>query len=257
MPEIPDLNIFRRNLAEKLVGRQLTDIRFLITRRLKNTEEEFAAALIGAHLTSIIRTGKELHFEFDNGHTLGLHLMLYGELHWFTGTNENKFPIAELMFSDGTGLSISDWQKSVIITLDPEVATVPDALSIPAGYLSAALGKTSRPIKTVLTDGKTVVGIGNAYVDEILYDANISPLSVANKIPDKAIKALEDAVKNVLVNAEEHIYANFPETISEKERDFLQVHRPKQTHTLKGEEIIKMDINKRSTYYIAKQKLYE
>jgi formamidopyrimidine-DNA glycosylase len=130
-------------------------------------------------------------------------------------------------------------------------------MSMPAGYLKKALTKISRPIKTVLTDGKTVIGIGNAYVDEILYEAKISPFSVANKIPDEHVSKLTKAIYKVLTHAEKHIMHHFPDTITEKERDFLQVHRPRETLTLAGEEILKTDINKRKTYYTAGQELFE
>ncbi|MBL4678011.1 MAG: Fpg/Nei family DNA glycosylase [Mucilaginibacter sp.] len=257
MPEIPDLNIFQKNLAAKLVGQRLVNLSILIERRLKRPVAEFKSSLEGAKLLSIDRVGKELHFGFDNGHTLGLHLMLYGEMHWFEGVNENRFPIAELMFENGTGLAICDWQKSVILTLDPEASKVPDALAIPSGYLANKLAKSAKVIKTVLTDGKVIGGIGNAYVDEILYEAKVSPLSIASKLPKDVIAKIEQAIQTVLTEAEKHIFGNYPDTISEKERDFLQVHRPKQTLTLSGEEILKTEIDKRKTYYTAGQQLFE
>lgn len=257
MPEIPDLNIFRKNLAKGLVGKKLCEINVLIDRRLKSTEAELQQTLQGHTLIAIDRIGKELHFQFDNKHTLGLHLMLYGTMYWYERKNENRFTIAELLFADGMGLAITDWQKAVILTLDPAPAKVPDAMDMPSDYLDGALGKITRPIKTVLTDGKMVGGIGNAYVDEILYEAKISPFSVANKIPKNKIKVLTKAIHRVLTNAEKHIMHNFPDTITEKERDFLQVHRPKQTLTLAGEDILKAEIDKRKTYYTAAQQLFE
>jgi formamidopyrimidine-DNA glycosylase len=257
MPEIPDLNVFRRNLVKKLVGKTLSKIDVLITRRLKDPETTLQEALEGQSLTSIERTGKELHFGFQNGHVLSIHLMLHGTMYWYEEKNENRFTIAELLFADGTGLAITDWQKAVILTLDPKPAKAPDALDMPADYLNTALTKNSRQIKTVLTDGKTVTGIGNAYVDEILYEAKISPFSKANKIPKGKIEALTKAIATVLRNAEDHIMHNFPDTITEKERDFLQVHRPKQTLTLAGEDILKADIDKRKTYYTESQELFE
>ena len=257
MPEIPDLNIFRKNLAKQLIGTKLSKLHVLIDRRLKNTEAELQAALEEQTLTGIERAGKELHFVFKNGHTLGVHLMLHGTMYWYTDKNENRFTIAELLFADGTGLAITDWQKAVILKLDPNPTTVPDAMDMPSGYLNTALLKLSRTIKTVLTDGKTVGGIGNAYVDEILYEAKISPFSIANKIPQKKVEVLAKAIETVLTNAENHILQNFPDTITEKERDFLQVHRPKQTLTLAGEEILKAEIDKRKTYYVKSQELFE
>jgi len=257
MPEIPDLNIFTLNLTKRLVGLKLSTIRILIPRRLKLPEVAFQEALEGLVLTGINRIGKQLYFNFGEQRVLSIQLMLYGSMHWYEGMNDNKFTIAELLFSDGTGLAITDWQKAVILTLDPVISKVPDARSIPEGYLVTALKKKSHPIKTVLTEGKVIQGIGNAYVDEILYAANISPFSIADQIPEEKIATLTKSIEQVLADAEAHIFKNFPDTITEKERDFLQVHRPRQTLTLKGEVILKADINKRKTYYVESQQLFE
>ena len=257
MPEIPDLNIFCRNLSKKLLGKKLTLVNVIIPKKLKVPESVLKDALEGQELTAITREGKELHFSFANDHVLSVHLMLHGTMYWYEGRNEQRFTIVELMFSDGTGLAVTDWQKAVILTLDPKPVKVPDAMSMPDGYLKATLKGISQPIKSVLTDAKYVRGIGNAYVDEILYVAKISPFSKADKIPGKNIEVLEKAIKTVLTDAENHIIKLFPDTITEKERDFLQVHRPKQKQTLSGEPIRTAEINKRKTYYTEAQELFE
>jgi formamidopyrimidine-DNA glycosylase len=256
MPEIPDLNIFRKNLVKRLEGKQLQHIDVLIPRRLKRPEADFKKALEGRKLNGIQRIGKELHFSFEE-HVLGVHLMLHGSMHWYETKNDNKFTIAELLFEGGTGLAITDWQKAVILTLDPPPAKAPDAMDMPKGYLNEALKKSSKHIKTVLTEGKTVQGIGNAYVDEILYAAGISPYSKADKIPDQKINVLTKAIHTVLTDAENHILKNFPDTITEKERDFLQVHRPKQKETLSGEPIRIAEIDQRKSYYTDSQQLFD
>lgn len=257
MPEIPDLNIFCINLAKRLVGQTLTEIHILIPRRLKLPEADFKKALEGQELTAINRVGKQLYFNFGEQHILSVQLMLYGSMHWYEVKNENKFTIAELMFSDGTGLAITDWQKAVILTLDPIISKVPDAMDLPKGYLNTALKKIDKPIKTVLQEGKIVQGIGNAYVDEILYAAKLSPFSTAAKIPNEKVDVLAKAIPKVLKDAEAHILKNFPDTITEKERDFLKVHLPKHKLTPKGEPILVAEIAKRRTYYTAGQELFE
>jgi formamidopyrimidine-DNA glycosylase len=257
MPEIPDLNIFRRNLARRLIGKTLSQVNIIIERQLKIPAPEFKEALEGRVLIGINRIGKELYFIFEGPRTLGLHLMLHGTMYWYEGKNENKFTIAELLFADGTGLAITDWQKAVMMKLDPEFSKVPDAMDMPDEYLKTALKSVSRPIKTVLTDGKVVQGIGNAYVDEILYAAKISPFSKANKIPEDKVDVLTKAIYKVLTDAENHIVKNFPDTITEKERDFLQVHLPKHKETPTGEVILKAEIDKRKTYFTEAQVLFE
>jgi len=257
MPEIPDLNIFSKNLSKQLLGKTLALINVIVPRKLKVPESELKEALENQQVTAINRVGKELHFTFSNGHVLGIHLMLHGSMHWYVAKNENKFTIAELLFDDGTGLAITDWQKAVILTLDPKPVKVPDAMNIPDGYLKQAFKVTSHHIKTVLTEGKVVRGIGNAYVDEILYAAKISPFSKANAIPEHNIAILNEAITTVLTDAENHILKLFPDTITEKERDFLQVHRPKKELTLAGEPILKAEIDSRKTYYVESQQLFQ
>jgi formamidopyrimidine-DNA glycosylase len=114
---------------------------------------------------------------------LALHLMLHGQLHVFEKKNEQKYSIIELLFADGKGLVLSDFQKAATPALDPEKLDTPDALDLDLKYLEQKLGATKTPVKTVLMDQKVVRGIGNAYADEILYDAKLSPFSPSNKIP--------------------------------------------------------------------------
>jgi formamidopyrimidine-DNA glycosylase len=187
MPEIPDLNIFRKNLAKKLEGKQLAEINIVNPRKLKIPVADLKKALNGKKLLAIERKGKELHFHFE-GHTLGIHLMLHGALFWFGDKYNKALTIAELHFADGTSLAITDMQKAVLLTLDPEPKEAPDAMDMPNGYLKEAVKESKKYIKTALTEGKIVQGIGNAYVDEILYAAGISPYSKADKVPDKKIE---------------------------------------------------------------------
>lgn len=144
-----------------------------------------------------------------------------------------------------------------MLALDPEIPKVPDAMELPEKHLIGALKKLSKPIKTVLTEGKVVQGIGNAYVDEILYAAKLSPFSIAAKIPEEKIDVLTKAIPKVLSEAETHIRGLYPDTITEKERDFLKVHLPKHKITPAGEPILVTEINKRRTYYTAGQELFE
>lgn len=87
MPEIPDLNIFSRNLAKQLVGKTLSEIKVIVNRRLKVPEAELKHSLEQQALTAITRAGKELHFTFENGHVLSIHLMLHGTMYWYEGKN--------------------------------------------------------------------------------------------------------------------------------------------------------------------------
>jgi formamidopyrimidine-DNA glycosylase len=257
MPELPDLQVFARNLNKLFKGKTLDKIEAPNHKKLNVSVTELKAALEGKELADVKRVGKELHFEFDNKHVLGLHLMLHGQFHTFDGENGNKYTIVELLFNGGEGLALSDYQGAATPTLDPEERDTPDALGVDTAYLKEKLSKKRSPIKTVLMDQKVLRGIGNAYADEILWHARISPFSPSNKLPEAAVKKLLSSIKEVLEDAEKQIIKHSPDIISGEVRDFLKVHLPKQKQTATGAAIHQKELGGRSTYYTDEQELFE
>jgi formamidopyrimidine-DNA glycosylase len=256
MPELPDLQIFSKNLSKLFKDKKLEKINVIVAKKLNVPAKKLEDALEEQVLTHIDRVGKELQFLFKNGHVLALHLMLHGELHLFEDRNEHRFGIIELIFEDKKGLVLTDFQKAATPTLDPEKLDTPDALAVDAKYMEQKLSSTKSPVKTVLMDQKILRGIGNAYADEILYDAKLSPFSVANKIPADKIKVLVSSVKSVLADAEKQIIQHNPDIISGEVRDFLLVHKPKLQETAKGETIHQKPVGSRKTYYTDSQELF-
>jgi len=255
MPELPDLQAFSHNLNKKLARKTLRDINVINAKKLNVTHKELKETLEGQQLEKIYRDGKELYLKFAKGDILALHLMLHGKLFLFEGKNENKYPIIELYFSDNTGLVLTDFQGIATPTLNPEEKTAPDALDIDADFLQQRLVKTKTNIKTVLLDQKIIRGIGNAYADEILWHAGISPFSASNKIPPGKLKDLAQSIKTVLKDAEKEILKSNPEIINGEVRDFMLIHNSKKTHSPKGAEI-KIKEGTRKTYYTDEQELY-
>jgi len=255
MPELPDLQVFARNLNKLFKGKTLNKIEAPNHKKLNVTVKELKAALEGHELTNVKRVGKELHFEFGK-HILGLHLMLHGQFHTFDSVNTNKYTIVELLFAGDKGLALTDYQAAATPTLDPEEKDAPDALDIDAAYLIEKLGKKRSPVKTVLMDQKVLRGIGNAYADEILWDARISPFSAANKLPEAAIKKLLNSINDVLKDAEKQIIKSNHDIISGEVRDFLKVHLPKHKQTETGATIHQQEIGGRKTYYTDEQELF-
>lgn len=90
-------------------------------------------------------------------------------------------------------------------------------------YLKTVLQSKAK-IKNVLTNQDVIRGIGNAYADEILWEAKISPFSISSAISENKIQALEKAIKNVLINAEKQILKKHPDIITGEVRDFLKIH---------------------------------
>lgn len=258
MPELPDLQVFSYNLNKELKGKILTGVNVANTKKLNVSTKALKEAIEGKQLTKIERVGKELHFEFKNGHILGMHLMLRGQLHLYQENNEHKYTIIELMFDKGIGLALTDFQGLATPALDPETSEAPDALSekIDFKFLKEQLQQTRSAIKTILLDQHIIRGIGNAYADEILWYARISPFSAANKLPDDKIHELNKAIRTVLEDAEKQIRKTHPDIISGEVRDFLKVHNAKKKQTDTGATIHQKPISSRKTYYTDEQELF-
>ena len=258
MPELPDLQVFSRNLNKELSGKKLEKVTVVNKSKLKGTEKELKTSLENQKLKKVYREGKELRFEFSNGNILGLHLMLNGNMYLFEKTNEHKNTIIELLFDNNKGLAMTDYQGMAAPTLNPEEKTSPDALSdeLDFKFLKERLSNTRTTIKNLLLDQKVIRGIGNAYADEILWDARISPFSVCNKLPDAKIKTLAKSIKTVLQNAEKQILESHPDIISGEIRSFLDIHNSKKKHSPSGAAIQQKIIGGRRTYYTNEQELF-
>jgi len=259
MPELPDLQVFSRNLNKKLSGKTIKKVTVVNNKKLNVSKNELKKSLEGQVLSKIFRAGKELHFEFEDGTLLGLHLMLHGKLYLFEETNEEKNTIIELLFDDDTGLALTDFQGAATLTLNPEPRDAPDALSKEVDFdsLKEQLKKKKTTIKNFLLDQNMIRGIGNAYADEILWDARISPFSVCNKIPDDKIKTLAKSIKTVLQDAEKQILKTHPDIIAGEVRDFMNIHNVKKKHSDTGAAIYYKMVSSRKTYYTDEQELFK
>ncbi|AMR33797.1 DNA-formamidopyrimidine glycosylase [Mucilaginibacter sp. PAMC 26640] len=258
MPELPDLQVFSRNLDKNLAGKTVKEIIVHNAKKLNVSEKELQNKLEKQKLKHVYRDGKELYLKFSTGDILALHLMLHGKLFLFEGENTNKYSILELVFADNTGLVLTDFQKAATPTLNPEEKTAPDAVDKKANfaYLKEKLGKTKTNVKTLLLDQRVIRGIGNAYADEILWDARISPFSTSNKIPEAKVKDLVKSIRSVLENAEKQILKSNPDIINREVRDFMKIHHVKQEESPTGSEIL-IKAGSRKTYYTEEQVLFE
>jgi len=255
MPELPDLQVFSHNLTKALNGRKVEKVT-CPSKKLNVSSKELQDCLEGAALEQVERVGKELHFNFDNKHVLGLHLMLHGQL-TLSKEEQPKSLIISLKFDDGNILSLTDFQAAATPTLDPKENNTADALEIDSKYLKEKLSKTRTPVKTVLMDQKILRGIGNAYADEILWDARLSPFSASDKIPAGKVDALVKSIKKVLEHAEKQILKEHPDIITGEYRDFMEVHNRRKKKTSTGAAILQKPIASRKTYYTEEQELFD
>lgn len=258
MPELPDIEVYRHAVNDRVAGHRVTNA---WVRAVKRTppEADLRARLLGATLTGIERDGKALRFVFDNGNVLVVHLMLNGEFHMRPTAEEISGGRVVLEFEGAGCLAITDFTGLTTITLNQPASTVADALD-PAFDLEAlrrALARrSSKSIKETLIEQSVVQGIGNKYSDEILYAAAIAPQSRANRIPDEAVVRLHAAIKSVLTEANARLLSLYPAKMNGKMRDGLKVHRQEKTPT--GHPVVTGEFSGRTMYYSPdEQTLYE
>jgi formamidopyrimidine-DNA glycosylase len=170
-----------------------------------------------------------------------------------------KAKIMGICFDDNENFIVSDLQKFCRVSLNPKPSRAPDAMSVKFTYeyFSRAIKKSAYGnIKALLIDQKFVRGIGNAYADEILWKAGISPESFAGKIPEEKIKDLYEAIPFVFNDAIQNIQRLAPDIISGEERSFLRVHNRDKKVTDEGDRIIVKTVASKATYFTDKQKKY-
>ena len=255
MPELPDLQAFSHNLQKRLGGKIVKEVK-IHSSKVNVTIAELKKALEGKELKEIRREGKELYLEFKDSAVLALHLMLHGQL--YLDDEDHKYKIIELLFDDGLTFTLTDFQKAAVLTLNPEPKDAPDAMDekVDFAFLKGILQAKKGVVKNILLDQQVIRGIGNAYADEILWDARISPFSISNKIPETKIKDLATSIRSVLKHAEQQILKENPDIISGEVRDFLNVHNSHKKESPTGVKI-HIKTGTRKTYYTDEQELFD
>src|SRR6476620_9537295 len=256
MPELPDIEVFTRNLKKMFGGKTMSKIKIVNNKNIKDSQKELSKALEGHKLKDVYRSGKEMRFLFSNGKVLGLHLMLTGDLIPFEEKNERKSTKVEFYFEGGNNLALTDRFKNAFIKLDTEDKEGIDALDpkLNFSFLKKALNRKAA-IKDLLLDQNVIRGIGNGYSDEILWQTRISPFSKANAIPDEKIKELTKTIKKVLKNATNKIYKHHPGLINGEVKDFLEIHTKKKEKSPTGAKIKIVERGMMKTYYTDEQVL--
>jgi formamidopyrimidine-DNA glycosylase len=256
MPELPDLQVFSKNLNKDLAGRKLKTIEVTKGAKVNVSTQVLKQKFENQKLKTVFREGKELRMLFSNKNIIGLHMMLHGKLVWFE-EEPPKHTLVQFRFDKDKNLALTDFQRNARVNVNPEPSEAPDALTkdVNIKFLKNAL-QTKATIKNVLLDQHVIRGIGNAYADEILWEARISPFSVSRNIPADRIRTLLKAIKSVLKKAEKQINKAAPGIIGGEIRDFLVVHNAKKKTTPSGGRIINKTVGGRKTYYTAEQKQY-
>jgi formamidopyrimidine-DNA glycosylase len=254
MPEIPDIEIFAKNLNKIFAGKKLLDVKVVNGKKLPDTAKALAVNLEGKKLKRIYRSGKELRFEFADGTLAGLHLMLTGDMFIFEKKNDHHSAIVELYFEGGHNFVLTDRMRNAWFKLNPVDKAGVDAMELDFKYLKTIFNRKTT-IKNILLDQDLIRGIGNGYSDEILWETRISPYSIASAIPDEKIKELVKAIPLVLKEATKKIDKAYPGKVNEEVKEFLKIHR-RMDKSPTGHPIHMDTKGSRKTYFTDEQVLY-
>jgi formamidopyrimidine-DNA glycosylase len=237
VPELPEVEALAAFLRENAVGHVLARADLASVQAIKTFDPPLSA-LGGLEITGASRHGKFLDLDVSGVH-LVVHLARAGWLHWRTGLptappKPGKGPLAlRVHLDDGNGFDLTEQGTrkglAVYVVRDPsEVPGIarlgPDALEVDREQFAALMGSRSGQVKGALTDQTLISGIGNAYSDEILHAARLSPFKMANKMDDDELVRLFDAMRATLTDALDRQRGQKAATMKGEKRSGLMVH---------------------------------
>lgn len=211
MPEMPEVEIIKRSLVDKVSGRRIIEVQFLLSRLVKwPSAGEFQAVLTDKVITNLTRRGKYLLFHLDDQRIMVVHLRMTGRLCYVTpGEEHDKFTRIIFKLDNGDMLLYADtrtlgtlyllpheelWRISGLANMGPEPLSVEFSLQ----YFTEMLKKRHGNIKAVLLNQKYIGGLGNIYVDESMAIANIHPERIASSLTEHETKKLFAAINKVI-----------------------------------------------------------
>lgn len=227
MPELPDINAYLHALDERIVGQTLQRVRIGSPFVLRTAQPPLSETE-GQVVRELRRIGKRVAMGLGNDTWLVVHLMIAGRLHWrapgapLRGRNN----LASFDFLDGSLVLTEAGTKrraslhvvqgeAALAAMDPGGI---DVLSSTLDAFRAALTAENRTLKRALTDPRIVSGIGNAYSDEILHAAQLSPIALARKLSPDEWERLHEATQTILRLWIDRLYAEaerqFPEKVT-------------------------------------------
>jgi formamidopyrimidine-DNA glycosylase len=205
MPELPEVETIKNELAPWVVGQSFTQVAILDTELVcGGFAEEVRRGLIGQKIESLERRGKYLIFHLSNGQSLIIHLRMTGVL-LLNPRGVDCYARAVFHLSNGHRLVFSDRRRLGLMWLVDDADTVvgklgPEPLdeNFTPGILGQRLSRRRIPVKAALLDQGIVAGIGNMYADEALFAARIHPLRKADALSPEEVQTLHHCVRRVL-----------------------------------------------------------
>jgi formamidopyrimidine-DNA glycosylase len=236
VPELPDIELYVEATAARVLGRPLARVR-LGSPFLLRTAVPPISAVEGRRVVAVRRVGKRVVLSLEGEFHLALHLMIAGRLHWKAPGAKlpGRAGLAAFDFAEGSlVLTEAGTQRRAALHLVEGAAGLAsldrggiEPLEADVAALRAALLREPHTLKRALTDPALVAGIGNAYSDEILHRARLSPVTLTSRLSDEAWARLHRAVGEVLrewtARLREAAAGEFPEGVTAF-REGMAVH---------------------------------
>ena len=236
MPELPDITVYIEALEARVVGQQLERIRIAKPFLLRSVDPPISAAY-GKKVVGVRRMGKRIVLELEDDLFLVVHLMIAGRLRWQpSGTKvPGKLGLAAFDFPNGTLIlteagskrRASLWLVRGEAALEQFARGGLEVLDATLAEFKERLTAENHTLKRSLTDPRLFSGIGNAYSDEILHRAKLSPVKHTKRLTDEEIATLFEATKEILVEWTQRLRdeagGDFPSKVTAF-RDEMAVH---------------------------------
>ena len=236
MPELPDIQLYLHALAPRTVGRRIVKVR-LVNPFLLRSVEPSLSSVEGRTVTALRRMGKRIVFELEGGLFLVFHLMIAGRFRWRPpgASIPGKVGLLAIDFEHGTLILTEAGTRRqaslyVIAGTDALVEHDPGGLEVLDSDIAAfqrALQQDNHTLKRALTDPHLFSGIGNAYSDEILHRAKLSPFKQTGSLTEDEVRRLHKATRDTLALWIERLQVEagdeFPEKVTAF-RDGMAVH---------------------------------
>jgi len=207
VPELPDVTVYVERLAQRCVGQALCRVQLLNPFVLRTALPPIASAE-GRAVVGVERLGKRVVLALDGGLFLVLHLMIAGRLRWLApgAKSPGKIALARLDFDNGSLLftEAGSRRRAALHLVDGRAALAAldaggiDVLACELPAFAERLRRENHTLKRSLTDPRLFSGIGNAYSDEILHRARLSPLALSRALDDEGVRRLFEATRGVL-----------------------------------------------------------
>ena len=225
MPELPDVTLYIEALEQRILDQPLLEVR-LASPFLVRTAQPPIGALRGKHVRRLRRLGKRIVIGFEDDLWLILHLMINGRLHWREPGSKlaGRYALAAFDFPHGT-LTLTEFgpkKRAALHLVRGEAALHehdPGGLEVSEIDLETfrqALTCENHTLKRALTDPRLFSGIGNAYSDEILHRARLSPLAMTAKLSADETARLYQATRATLADWTDRLRAQYGDAFPEK-----------------------------------------